>query len=303
MSHETLKRRLGFALTLNAAIIIGEFAGGLLTHSVGLLSDSVHNTIDQGALFLSLYAIILAARPATSSKTFGYHRFGIVVSLMNACALFLTAVLIGGMAVERLIHPAPISGLWVICIALLSAGANFCIAYTLERWAAHDLNIRGAFLHMLSDAWVSMGVVVSAALIVWTGRMIFDPLISIIIVAVILRGAWPLLRESVDILLESAPALVDAAAVHKLVETIPGVENVHDLHLWQIVPTKPFLTCHVTVAEASPPDRDEILREVRKKIGEELGIWHLTVQVERGCCHAGEPHCDLNRMAASHGHG
>src|SRR5579885_1088699 len=180
--YDLLRFRLRLALGLNALVILAEFVGGFLINSTGVMSDAGHNLIDQGSLFLALYAHILAARPATEERTFGYHRAGIVTAFANAFVLLLTAAAIGLLAVRRLVEPVPVDGGWVSAIAFLAFLANLGIALLLQRGAQDDLNIRGAFLHMLADAWVSLGVMATGLLIWWTGWTMFDPAISLAIV-------------------------------------------------------------------------------------------------------------------------
>src|SRR5207253_9759743 len=204
-SYAQLKNRLHVALALNAVIILAEFVGGLLINSIGLMSDAGHNLIDQGSLFLALYAHVLSARPATEARTFGDHRAGIVAAFTNSVVLLITAGAIGVLAANRILTPVPVAGVWVIVIALLSFAGNLSIALLLQQGARDDLNIRSAFWHMLGDAWVSLGVVISGGAILLTGWTVFDPLISLLVVVAIAKGAWPLFRESLDVLLESTP--------------------------------------------------------------------------------------------------
>ncbi|MGH7255295.1 MAG: cation diffusion facilitator family transporter, partial [Nitrospirales bacterium] len=246
-SYLQLKRRLYVALALNAVIILAEFIGGVLINSMGLMSDAGHNLIDQGSLFLALYAHILSARAATEAKTFGYHRAGIIASFLNALTLLVTAGIIAVLAAKRILAPVPVPGGWVMVIALVSFLANLGIALLLRRGAQDDLNIRSAFWHMLADAWVSLGVVASGAAILMTGWPVFDPLVSLVVVGVIVKGAWPLLRESLEVLLESTPPGIKTTHVVEAIEQIPGVRNVHDLHIWAVEPRLVMLTCHVMV--------------------------------------------------------
>ncbi|HAN93416.1 MAG TPA: cation transporter, partial [Nitrospira sp.] len=235
-TYHELRSRLRIALALNAVIIVAEFVGGFLTNSIGLIGDAGHNLVDQGSLFLALYAHILTARPATDSRTFGYHRAGIVAAFLNSFILLLTAVGITIMSAQRILTPVPIPGGWVMLIALISFVANLSIALLLQHGAKDDLNIRSAFWHMLSDAWVSLGVVVSGGAIMLTGWSVLDPLVSLFVVLAIVRGAWPLFKESLEVLLESTPPGVSPAQVAATIESIPGVKNVHDLHIWAVEP-------------------------------------------------------------------
>jgi cobalt-zinc-cadmium efflux system protein len=298
-TYQHLRHRLYWALGLNAVVILGEFLGGLAVNSTGLMSDAGHNLIDQGSLFLALYAHSLAARRATEARTYGYQRAGIVTAFINSLILLFTALVIGVLAVKRIIEPVPVAAGWVIVIALISFGCNLGIALLLKHEAQEDLNIRSAFLHMLSDAWVSLGVVASGAAMLMTGWWIVDPFVSLVIVAVITKGAWPLLRESLEVLLESTPPGIKTTHVVEAIEQVPGVKNVHDLHIWAVEPRLVMLTCHVMVEGDETNLTDELLRTVRARVASEFGIKHLTVQMETECCHPGAVHCDLNQLTAA----
>lgn len=295
-AHEHLKHRLYVALGLNALIILGEFVGGWLTGSIGLMSDAGHNLIDQGSLFLALYAHVLAARPSTESRTFGYHRAGIIAAFANAVVLLILALFIGYLAIRRLFAPVPVPGGMVLVIALASFAANYGIAYLLQHSTPDDLNIRGAFWHMLADAWVSLGVAASGAIILLTGWLPIDPLISLVIMGVILHGAWPIFRESLEVLLESTPPGIKTAHVVEAIERIEGVNNVHDLHIWAVEPRLVMLTCHVVVDGDDSQITNELLSTIRQRVASEFGIKHLTIQIETETCAPGDVHCDLNRL-------
>jgi cobalt-zinc-cadmium efflux system protein len=297
-SYEQLKHRLHLALVLNAIIILAEFGGGIWVGSIGLMSDAGHNFIDQGSLFLALYAHILSARPATEARTFGYHRAGIVTAFVNAFVLLLTALAISILAVQRLLSPVAVAGGWIMVIASMTFVANLTIALLLKHGARDDLNIRSAFWHMLADAWVSLGVVAGGALIMTTGWSLLDPLVSLVIVGVIVRGAWPLFRESLEVLLESTPPGIKTAHVVEAIEKITGVKNVHDLHIWAVEPRLVMLTCHVMVEGDDSSLTDELLKTIRTRVASEFGIKHLTVQMETQCLHPDAVHCDLHQIRA-----
>lgn len=308
-TYHELRSRLRIALALNAVIIIAEFVGGFLTNSIGLIGDAGHNLVDQGSLFLALYAHILTARPATDNRTFGYHRAGIVAAFMNAFILLLTAAGITLLSAQRLMDPVPIPGGWVMLIALVSFAANLSIALLLQHGAKDDLNIRSAFWHMLSDAWVSLGVVVSGGAILLTGWSVLDPLVSLFVVVAIVRGAWPLFKESLEVLLESTPPGVSPAQVATTIEALPGVKNVHDLHIWAVEPRLIMMTTHVQVEGDDAALTTTLLETIRNHVVTEYGIKHLTIQLETQCCHSDAVHCDLNHLAAQqpasdilHGH-
>lgn len=301
-TYHELRSRLRIALALNAVIIVAEFVGGFLTNSIGLIGDAGHNLVDQGSLFLALYAHILTARPATDSRTFGYHRAGIVAAFLNSFILLLTAGGITIMSAQRILTPVPIPGGWVMLIALISFVANLSIALLLQHGAKDDLNIRSAFWHMLSDAWVSLGVVVSGGAIMLTGWSVLDPLVSLFVVVAIIRGAWPLFKESLEVLLESTPPGVSPAQVAATIESIPGVKNVHDLHIWAVEPRLIMMTTHVQVDGDDEALTSELLHTIRERIATDFGINHLTIQLETECCHPEAVHCDLSKLHDQHSH-
>jgi cobalt-zinc-cadmium efflux system protein len=295
-SYEHLRSRLYLALALNAVIIAAEFIGGWVLDSIGLMSDAGHNLVDQGALFLALYAHLLTARPATETRTFGYHRAGIIAAFLNSFILLLTALGIALVAFKRLLQPVPVDGGWVMAIAAVTFAANLSIALLLQRGAKDDLNIRSAFWHMLGDAWVSLGVVISGGAILFTGWTVLDPLISLLVVAAIAKGAWPLFKESLDVLLESTPSKISASHVAATIESIPGVKNVHDLHIWAVEPRLIMMTCHILVDGDDSALTNDLLHTIRTKVSEDFGINHMTIQMGTACCHADEIHCDLTML-------
>ena len=239
LSSQVITRRLYWGLGINAVIIVVEFVGGYLVNSIGLMSDAGHNLIDQGSLVLALYAHVLAAKPATEERTFGYHRAGILAAFVNGFILLITSAVLGYVALSRLFTPVDVPGEWIITIAAVTFSANLAVALLLQSAAKDDLNIRGAFWHMLADAWVSLGVVLCGLGILFTKWIWLDPLISVIIIGVIVKGAWPIFRESLEVLLESTPPGIKTAHVVEAIEQIDGVDNVHDLHIWAVEPRLP----------------------------------------------------------------
>ena len=308
ISNQTLTHRLYWGLAINAVIIFAEFTGGYLVNSIGLMSDAGHNLIDQGSLFLALYAHVLSAKPATEERTFGYHRAGILAAFVNGLVLIITAIILGYLAITRLFTPVDIPGGWVVAIALVTFGANLAVALLLQAGAKDDLNIRGAFWHMLADAWVSLGVVLCGLGILFKDWTWLDPMISVVIVGVIVKGSWPIFRESLEVLLESTPPGIKTAHIVDSIEKMNGVDNVHDLHIWAVEPRLVMLTCHVMVNQDSTHLKDELLATIRSMVASEFGIHHLTIQLETECAHTTGRHCDLNQLPireespASHHH-
>ncbi|NGZ03358.1 MAG: cation transporter [Nitrospira sp. WS238] len=297
-SYSHLRSRLQLALALNAVIIAAEFIGGWFLNSIGLMSDAGHNLVDQGALFLALYAHLLTARPASEKRTFGYHRAGIVAAFLNSFILLLTALGIAIVGMTRLFEPVPVDGGWVMAVAGVSFAANLGIALLLQQGAQDDLNIRSAFWHMLGDAWVSLGVIISGGAILLTGWNVLDPLISLLIVGVIFRGAWPIFQESMDVLLESTPPGISVSQVAATIEAIPGVKNVHDLHIWAVEPRLVMLTSHVMIEHHCTPP--ELLQLIQHRVTADFGIKHMTIQLETECCDPDDIHCDLRKLTKQH---
>ena len=299
-SFEHLRSRLYIALALNAVIITAEFIGGWLLNSIGLMSDAGHNFVDQGSLFLALYAHIITRRPSSETRTFGYHRAGVIAAFLNSFILLLTALGIALVGLKRVLEPVPVDGGWIMGIAAVSFLANLSIALLLQRGAEDDLNIRSAFWHMLGDAWVSLGVILSGGAILLTGWTVLDPLISLLVVGAILHGAWPLFKESLDVLLESTPPTISASHVATTIESLPGVKNVHDLHIWAVEPRLIMLTCHVLTNGDDSTLTNALLRSIHDRITSDFGIKHMTIQLETHCCDPEDVHCDLTKLAVQH---
>ena len=296
LNGSPLTHRLKLGLVLNGIIILAEFIGGYAINSLGLMSDAGHNLIDQGALLLALYAHILATQPATELRTFGYHRAGTIAAFLNSLLLIFTGGIIGVFALDRMFSPVDVPGFWVMVIACISLFANLAVALLLRRGAEDDLNIRGAFLHMVMDAWMSLGVIIAGLGIALTGFTILDPLISLLIVIIIVKGSWPLFRESLDILLESTPPHLKTSDIVATIENVPGVRKVHDLHIWSVEPRIVMLTCHVLVDPEAVPDKDQLLPPIQSILSSKFGIHHLTIQLETECQEQEDLHCNLSYL-------
>jgi cobalt-zinc-cadmium efflux system protein len=294
----TLQNKVTLCLILNAFIIAVEMAGGWWIGSIGLISDAAHNLIDQAGLFLTLYAVMMSAAPSTATRTFGHHRIGTLAAFVNAAVLLVIGVAILALSVHRFLEPVAVPGALIFWIALFSLVGNLSIALILQAEARGNLNVRAAFWHNLGDAWVSFGVILAGILVAVTGWSLLDPLVSMGIALVILWGAWGVLRESMHILLEGVPFHLDSTHIASGIETVPGVINVHDLHIWGLDAHLPSLTCHVLIDKdmASEP----ILRAVRRLIATEFHIRHMTIQIETSCCHPDELHCNVQSAYIGH---
>jgi cobalt-zinc-cadmium efflux system protein len=234
---------------------------------------------DAGAIALSLFAIRFARLPATDEKTFGYYRLEILAALVNGAALLVIAGFIVVEAWRRFFTPEPIEGGLMLVVATLGLGVNLVAAWLLHGAAHESLNVRGAYLHVLGDLLGSVGAIAAALVVLLTGWLPADPIISVIVALLILASAWRLVRESVDVLLEAVPAHIDLAAVRAAMIELRPVDDVHDLHVWTLTSGYVALSAHAVVAD--PADNQRVLGEIRDCMERRFGIKHVTVQIER----------------------
>jgi cobalt-zinc-cadmium efflux system protein len=287
------RRKLTMVLVLTAIYMIAEAVGGWWTGSLALLADAGHMFTDVAALTLALTAAWFSSRPATSNKTFGYHRLEILAALVNGVALVVISMLILYEAYRRWSVPPAVQGSVVILVATGGLVINLLSAWILHGRHEIDLNMRGAWLHVLSDALGSLGAIIAGALMWLYGWYAADPLFSALIGILIVFSSWRLIRESTNVLLEGTPAHINLAAVEDSILHTDGVSNVHDLHVWTITSGREALSAHVIHAyEVSQP---ELLKELRAKLYDRFGVDHLTIQMETPdfedetfhFCHAG----------------
>lgn len=265
-------------IVLNAALVVAQLVSGTIAHSVALLADAVHNLGDVLGLLLAWGAAWLGRRRPTARRTYGWGRSSIMASLVNATVLLVSTGAIGLEAMRRLIYPQPVASGLVIWVALAAIALNGATALLFMRGRESDLNIRGAFLHMAGDAGVSFAVVVAAVLIRFTGWLWLDPLASLMIVAVVAAGSWGLLRQSVDLSMDAVPKGISEAGVAGWLGALPGVAEVHDLHIWALSTTETAATVHlVRTSEARGP---ELIRAASLGLRERFGIGHATIQIE-----------------------
>jgi len=299
-------RRLGLSILITAVFVIGEVIAGYFSHSLALLSDAGHNFADALALFFAWYGVWIARKPSTQQHTFGYHRVGILAALVNAVSLVVIALLIFWEAAGRLGNPRAVHSVPMIVLALVAIVMNTAISLWLRGDAAHDLNVRSAYLHMLGDAVSAVGVVVAGVLIVFTGTSLADSIVSILIGVLILWSSWGILQESVNVLLESIPRGMDMDAVVQTIADVPGVLAVHDLHVWTIGSGIIACSCHITVGEQSIRSGQDVLRVVNEELQARFGISHSTVQVEVEGCDPDDMYCIARAIkyesAARHRH-
>ena len=282
--------RVRQALLLTGAVLVIEIVGGLWAHSLALLSDAGHVVTDLIVLALSAFALEQARRPATSRKTYGYHRVGILVALLNA---LLLAGIVAGIVVEavrRLQHPSPVQGFLMAGAGLLALALSLFIADRL-RSLSGDLAVRSARVHILGDAGASAGVIVGAFVILATGWQMVDPLLSLVIAALIAWSAWRVLTAAVDILLESMPTDLDPGAVVVAVKRVPGVRDLHDLHIWSLSAQTRAMSGHLLIDDQRVTQAQDILAEVREVLAHDFAIEHTTIQFESDVCRPGDVFC------------
>ena len=292
-------RTMGSAVGLTIAFVLAEAIAGWRGHSLALLSDAGHNLADAAALGLSWYAMWIAAKPSHHRMTFGYHRVGIFAALVNAASLVVIAFVIGWEAHARIRQPEPVSGSLMIAVAIAAIAVNAIIGLWLHRAARSDLNVRGAYIHMLGDAASALGVVVAGAIVLATGRPAADPIVSLLIAALILYSSYDILRESTTVLLEGTPEGIEMPDVIDAIKNVAGVLEVHDLHVWMVGPGVIACSCHIVVAEQSVREGQQVLRAVVHDIAHRFGISHTTVQVEVEGCEANDMYCMGARAAKS----
>jgi cobalt-zinc-cadmium efflux system protein len=271
-------RRLWIALSVTGVFLVAEVVGGILSNSLALLADAGHMLTDVAALGLSLVVAWFSRRPETDRRTYGYLRLEILAAFINGATLLLLSAWILIEAVLRFRSPEPISGGLMLLVAIIGLLVNVIAAWTLHPSQGGSLNIRGAYLHVLSDLLGSVGTVAAALLVSYGGWLVADPIASVFVTLLILRSAWRLVRESVDVLLESTPAHISLGAVRAQLEAIPGVESVHDLHVWTVTSNHIAMSAHAIVRS---PERQQHVLEHALDAMRLFGIHHVTIQLER----------------------
>lgn len=282
-------RAFAIGVALNLAFVIVEGGAGLVSGSIALIADAGHNLSDVLGLLMAWTAYTLSKRPASARFTYGLKGSSILAALFNAVFLLIACGAIALGAVQRFVHPAPIESGTMMAVAAMGIAINLGTALLFLRGGEHDLNIRGAFLHMAADAAVSAGVVVAGFIVAQTGQLWIDPAMSLVIVAVIVAGTWGLFRDSLAMSLNGVPLGIDVAAVTARLEALPGVTAVHHVHIWPTSTTEVALTAHVMMPESV--EDDAFLLRTTQLMREEFRIDHSTFQIERGACADERPGC------------
>jgi cobalt-zinc-cadmium efflux system protein len=284
---------LKIALIVTSAFLVAEFAGALYTNSLALLADSGHMLTDVAALSLSLAATWFSTRRATPQKTFGFYRLEILAALLNGVFLILISLYIFYEAWDRFQNPPDVKAGWMLVVAVSGLFANLISAWLLFESRTENLNIRGAFFHVLSDAFGSLGAIVAGlAILIW-GYRAADPMISGLVGILILCSSWILIRDAVDILLEGTPSHINIVNLQDQLRTTPGVESVHDLHVWTLTSGILSMSCHLVMSDDTS-SRSAVLSRVREIARERFKIDHTTVQIEDANASDQDLSCDCN---------
>lgn len=271
-------KAFAIGITLNLIYVIAEAAWGFWGNSLALLADAGHNLSDILALICAWVAAILSQKKPTDNFTYGYRRTSILASLINAIALLIVTGGIIWEAIERLLHPAPVAGWTVIIVAAIGVVINGATAMMFASGHKDDLNIKGAFLHMAYDALLSLAVVITGIIILFTGLNILDPIISLAVSVVIIIGTWSLLKDSVTLAVDGVPSNIDRKAVEKYLRNLPSIIDLHDLHIWAMSTTETALTVHLV----SNVDHhlDDFLTVTSQQLKDQFKIGHTTIQIE-----------------------
>lgn len=280
------------AVAATLAFVVAEATAGWLGHSLALWSDAGHNLADAAALGLSWYAMTLARKPSHHGMTYGYHRVAVVAALLNGLSLVGMALWIVWEAAARLRMPEPVNSRLMIGVALAAIAINLAISVRLHAGSKHDINIRSAYLHMIGDAVSAFGVVVAGVVVAFTGSLLADPLVSLLIAALIVWSSYGVLRESATVLLEGTPPGTDMPALIASIRAVAGVIGVHDLHVWMVGPGVVACSCHIVVAEQSVREGQAVARTVVRDLEERFHITHTTIQVEVEGCDPHDLYCE-----------
>jgi cobalt-zinc-cadmium efflux system protein len=294
--------RLSLALFLTLAFVVVEAAAGWFANSLALLTDAAHNFTDGIALGISWYAVHLTTQPSNSKNTYGYHRAGILAALLNSTMLVLISLGIFFEAYRRLISPPQVNSIVLIGVSFLAFVVNLITALLLRRGSKNDLNLRAAFVHLAGDVLSTIGAVIAGIIIYFTHANWLDPFVSVLIGFLILYSAWGIVRETMDILLESAPRDVDMPAMVRDMMRVKGVLGVHDLHVWSITQGLRTMSAHILTDDVSISEGAAIQNLISELVGKHYNISHVTLQLECFGCDPDALYCDINGVVHHHEH-
>ncbi len=295
------ERRMWVVFALTAGFFVVEVVGGILTRSLALLSDAAHMFTDVMALAIAIAAMRLSRLPADRKRTFGYHRFEVLAAAFNATLLFFVALYILYEAYQRWIMPPSIESLGMLAIAVVGLAVNLAGMRMLSNHADSNLNVKGAYLEVWADALGSVGVIIAALIVTFTGWTRADPIVAVLIALWVLPRTWTLFKQSVNVLLEGVPEGMDLSVIDSRLRGLPGVRDVHDLHIWAIGSGKASLTAHLIVDEAQA-DVQHVLNDANDLLRRDFGLTHTTLQAELEHCDPRGNDCTLETPPAAGAH-
>ncbi len=285
--------KLKFSILFTSVILVVELVGGFLANSLALLSDAGHVFADIVALSLSWYGVRQAERSPTSRMTFGYHRVGVIVALVNALSIFAIAAIIFYEAYQRWQQPPEVNSRLMLVVATVGLAVNIFVVFWLRREQRSNLNVRSAFWHALGDALASIGVIIGGAIILFTGRFVVDPIISAFIGGIIVLSAWQIFKEGLKVLLEATPHQVNVNETISALKQMPGVKSVHDVHVWSISPEIHAMSCHVLIDDVTTSEAANIRKNIEAVLRQHFHIEHSALQMECQECSANDLFCKL----------
>ena len=285
--------KLKFGIILTSFILVIEVVGGLLSNSLALLRDAGHVFADIVALSLSWYGVRQAERSPTSRMTFGYHRVGVIIALVNAISIFAIAGIIFYEASRRWQQPPEVNSLLMLTVAAVGLSANIFVAFWLRKEQQRNLNVRSAFWHALGDALASIGVIIGGVIIMLTGQFLVDPIISVFIGCIIALAAWRILKEGLRVLLEATPHQVDVTNMINTLNQMSGIKGVHDIHVWSISPEIHAMSCHVLIDDLPTSQAADIRKKIEEVLRQQFHIEHTALQMECQECDANDILCKL----------
>ena len=294
--HEPLpvQSKLKFGIMLTSFILVAEVVAGLLSNSLALLSDAGHVFVDLLALSLSWYGVRQAERPPSSRMTFGYHRVGVIIAIVNAVSIFAMAAFIFYQAYHRLQQPPEVNSLLMLFVAVVGLGANAFVAFWLRIEQQDNLNVRSAFWHAWGDALASVGVIAGGIIMILTGNFRVDPVISMLIGLIITFAGWRILKEGFRVLVEATPRHVNVVEMVNALKQVSGVKDVHDIHVWSISPELHSMSCHVLIDDLSTTQASGIREKIENVLRQQFLIGHTTVQMECQQCSSDDLFCSLD---------
>ena len=290
MSHghhhtEPNKKNLLISVLLNATITIAEFIGGLLSNSLALLSDAVHNLSDTLAIIISYIAMIIGKKDSTTKNTFGYKRIEILAALFNAVVLIVISVYLFYEAYQRFLNPEPIKSTLMFIVAIIGFLGNIISVLLLHRDSSHNLNIRAAYLHLIGDTLSSVGVIIGSILIYYRNITWIDPVLTILIGLVIIKATWGIIKETIEILMQASPAGLDLIEIRKELEKHAEINNIHHIHSWRLSDNIIHFQCHADLQkDVKISEADKIRNELESILHEKFHIDHITIQMEMNTC-------------------